>query len=90
MNNYSKNTTSSRKPTSEVEQLTASLICTFRLDDHCQQVLKAQQKSETLEEAVHRWVLDTLLMPDKKLGALIMPILAQRFHNYIESIRKMR
>ncbi len=90
MSNYSKKSALPRAPTPEVKQLTASLICTFQLDERCQQVLKAHQKSETLEEAVHRWVLDTLVTPDKKLGALIMPTLAQHFHDYIESIRRLQ
>lgn len=89
MNSHSNKSTS-QKHTPEVKQLTASLICTFRLDEHCQKVLKVQHKSKTVEDAVHRWVLDTLVMPDKKLGALIMPTLAQRFHEYIESIRRLQ
>ena len=89
MNSHSNKSTS-QQHTPEVKQLTASLICTFRLDEHCQKVLKVQHKSKTVEDAVHRWVLDTLVMPDKKLGALIMPTLAQRFHEYIESIRRLQ
>ena len=90
MSNYSYESTSTRVPTPEVKQITASLICTFRLEEHCQKILKADQKSETVEDAVHRWVLDTLVMPDKKLDAIIMPTLAQRFHEYIESIRRLQ
>ena len=90
MNNYSDKFISRQEPTPEVKQLTASLICTFRLDEHCQKIIKVQHKSETVEGAVHRWVLNTLVMPDKKLGALIMPTLAQRFHEYIESIRRLQ
>jgi len=90
MNNHPPKSISRQGPTPEVKQLTASLICTFRLDEHCQNVLKVHHNSDTVEDAVHRWVIDTLVMPDKKLGALIMPTLAQRFHEYIESIRRLQ
>jgi len=75
---------------SEVMQLSQSLIYAFQLDEHCQQILKKQQHSETVEDAVRQWVLSTLVIPDKNLGTIIMPSLAQRFHDYIESIRRSR
>ncbi len=90
MNNRLNNPSSLKATTPEIKQLTASLICAFKLDEHCQRVLKLEQKSLTVEGAVHQWVIDTLVMPDRKLGALIMPTLAQRFHEYVESIRRLQ
>lgn len=39
MNNHPLKPIPRQMPTPEVKQLTASLICTFRLDEHCQNIM---------------------------------------------------
>jgi len=62
-------------------------MCTFPLDKNCELAVKEHQRSDTLEEAIHCWLLSTLAKPDEQLGTLLMPMIATRFHDYIESMR---
>lgn len=83
-----------RQPTSltvtnqAIRQLTTSLMTAFHLDEQCRQVLMQQHQTSTLEEAIHQWLLEALITPDKQLGSLMIPTIATRFHRYIESLRR--
>jgi len=88
MNHKQSHTVSLSTGNNEIRQLTTSLMTAFRLDDQCRQVLMQQHQTSTLEEAIHQWLLEALITPDKQLGSLMIPTIATRFHRYIESLRR--
>ncbi len=59
----------------------------FQLNPPLEQAICVDQKCDSVEHALQRWIQGLLLCPDQQFGILLMPMITQRFDEYLEQIR---
>jgi hypothetical protein len=62
----------------------------FHLNPHLEQAICSDQKCGSIECALQQWVQGLLLCPDQQFGMLLMPMIAQRFDEYLNQIRSQQ
>ena len=69
-------------------QITSSLKKAFSLSRYEQHQICTDQKCNEIEIAIDKWLLETLVRPNYQLGKIIMPILSDRFGQYLQNLNK--
>jgi len=79
MNNKSpKNNTSQR--------IVDALLATFPLPPDVKNKICTTENKININEALKKWLSSMLAKPDQQFGYLLMPLIAQRFDEYIVQI----
>lgn len=69
------------------ERMIAALRHNFNLDHSLERAICADQQSQSIDGALQRWLQSNLLVPDQNFGMLLMPLIAQRFDEYLSQLR---
>jgi len=68
------------------QKMAASLYRAFALDASISKRICHDQKTDSLKEALSKWLSSILLYPDYQLGKLLMPYVTQRFEEYLNKL----
>lgn len=73
---------------SVTQKMAASLHKAFALDAPMSKRICYDQKSDSLKDALSKWLGSILIAPDYQLGKLLMPYVAQRFDEYLNKLKR--
>jgi len=69
------------------QQMVAALRHGFELNHPLKQAICEDQQSDSIDSALQSWLQGNLLLPDQHFGMLLMPVIAQRFDEYLSQLR---
>ena len=61
----------------------------FHLNATAEHAICNDQRCSSIELALQQWIRDLLLCPDQQIGMLLMPIIAQRFDEYLTQLQRV-
>lgn len=71
-----------------LNHMVEALLLGFQISEGLQQVIRQDQGCNSLDEAVKQWLMTLLILPDRHLGELLMPVVTQRFHEYLHNLER--
>ena len=60
----------------------------FNLNRSLELSICSDQRCNNIDHAMQKWLRSFLLMPDKQAGSLLMPLVAQRFNDYVNKLTR--
>jgi len=69
------------------QQMVTALRHSFNLNHPLERAICEDQQSESVDGALQSWLQSNLLVPDQHFGMLLMPLIAQRFDEYLSQLR---
>lgn len=79
--------TARSKETRTVQQIIQSLKSAFHLDLNTMNLICSDQNITVIDNALQHWLSKLLIDPDNKIASLLMPLIAQRFDEYLELLK---
>lgn len=69
------------------QRMIKALRETFLISPALIQKICTDQSQPNINDALRKWLQTLLISPDKQFGYLLMPLVAQRFDEYIDNLR---
>jgi len=60
----------------------------FNINRSLELSICSDQSCSNIDHAMQKWLQSFLLMPDKQVGGLLMPLIAQRFNDYVNELTR--
>ena len=76
------------KENGTTQQIIQSLKNAFQLNQNTIHLICSNQNIAVIDDALQNWLNELLFYPDHKMGLLLMPLIAQRFDEYLNLLKR--